>query len=281
MGPWDRIAVDDRHGVCGATVPDEGEDVENLELVRRIEAVVARAWPPLSRQTLHGWVMRHSDGVTRRANSVYPVAWDESAALGDALDGVETFYRERGLLPRFQMSPAALPTGLDDVLAARGYRVSALTAVQTVSLAAAMQRLPQAGGWRVEVDATPGPAWLAIYADAEGASEKSLQTRRAIMAAVTDNGCCVVAYDDAGRAVAVGSAVAAEGYMGVFNVTTVPASRRRGAALAVMGALAGWGATQQVDQIYLQVMANNAPALALYARLGFATCYHYHYRELA
>ena len=251
MGPWDRIAVDDRHGVCGATVPDEGEDVENLELVRRIEAVVARAWPPLSRQTLHGWVMRHSDGVTRRANSVYPVAWDESAALGDALDGVETFYRERGLLPRFQMSPAAL------------------------------QRLPQAGGWRVEVDATPGPAWLAIYADAEGASEKSLQTRRAIMAAVTDNGCCVVAYDDAGRAVAVGSAVAAEGYMGVFNVTTVPASRRRGAALAVMGALAGWGATQQVDQIYLQVMANNAPALALYARLGFATCYHYHYRELA
>jgi ribosomal protein S18 acetylase RimI-like enzyme len=32
---------------------------------------------------------------------------------------------------------------------------------------------------------------------------------------------------------------------------------------------------------YLQVMDQNAAAQALYARVGFETLYHYHYREKA
>jgi ribosomal protein S18 acetylase RimI-like enzyme len=44
--------------------------------------------------------------------------------------------------------------------------------------------------------------------------------------------------------------------------------------------LAQWGQIYQARQLYLQVMADNAPALALYERLGFETLYHYHYREL-
>jgi ribosomal protein S18 acetylase RimI-like enzyme len=142
-----------------------------------------------------------------------------------------------------------------------------------------VQRFAGIGSWRVAAADAPDPAWLDVYAGAEGADGRSLAVRRAIMAAIPDRACYVVAHDAAGQPAAVGSAIAADGYLGFFNVATVPTQRRRGAARAVMGALLEWGAAVGAVEAYLQVMTDNTPGLALYASLGFETCYHYHYRE--
>ena len=55
--------------------------------------------------------------------------------------------------------------------------------------------------------------------------------------------------------------------------------RRQGAATTILHALAGWSKEQGASQLYLQVMDENKPARRLYARAGFDTVYHYHYRE--
>ena len=46
-----------------------------------------------------------------------------------------------------------------------------------------------------------------------------------------------------------------------------------------MAALLEWGAERGATTAYLQVIGDNVPALALYARLGFVT--HHAYRYLA
>jgi ribosomal protein S18 acetylase RimI-like enzyme len=46
-----------------------------------------------------------------------------------------------------------------------------------------------------------------------------------------------------------------------------------------MAALLEWGAERGATTAYLQVLGDNAPALALYERLGFVT--HHAYRYLA
>src|SRR5690606_34181519 len=80
-----------------------------------------------------------------------------------------------------------------------------------------------------------------------------------------------------GRLAAVALGVVERGWLGLFSVATHPEYRRRGLGLATLAALAAWAAGHGAERCYLQVFSTNAPALALYARLGFATRYDYWY----
>jgi ribosomal protein S18 acetylase RimI-like enzyme len=60
---------------------------------------------------------------------------------------------------------------------------------------------------------------------------------------------------------------------------TRPEFRRQGAASALLYALADWGKQHKASQMYLQVMENNPPALALYAKAGFEKQYQYWYAQ--
>jgi ribosomal protein S18 acetylase RimI-like enzyme len=65
----------------------------------------------------------------------------------------------------------------------------------------------------------------------------------------------------------------------VTALTVAEPARRRGLATAVTAALAAWGAGRGATSCLLQVAADNAPALALYARLGFTEHHRYWYRS--
>ena len=54
-------------------------------------------------------------------------------------------------------------------------------------------------------------------------------------------------------------------------VTTRADARRQGSALAVLTAVSHWASVQDIDRIGLQVVADNAPAVALYQHIGFVT----------
>jgi len=58
----------------------------------------------------------------------------------------------------------------------------------------------------------------------------------------------------------------------------LPAARRRGAARAVLAALAADAREEGVEGLYLQVERSNAAAIALYASASFRELYGYHYR---
>ena len=77
--------------------------------------------------------------------------------------------------------------------------------------------------------------------------------------------------------VARGTAAFSDDWVGFRGIEVVAAHRRQGHALTVMAALVGWGAERGATTAYLQVLADNTPALALYARLGFRTHHRYRY----
>jgi ribosomal protein S18 acetylase RimI-like enzyme len=59
----------------------------------------------------------------------------------------------------------------------------------------------------------------------------------------------------------------------------MPEARGRGAGRELIRVLAAWAEAQGTPNLYLQVEAENAPALALYAKAGFTEALTYHYRS--
>jgi hypothetical protein len=58
-----------------------------------------------------GWLLRSATGGYSRTNSVWPARFDDGTDLDVAIDAAETYYRRRGLAPRFQVLSIARPGG--------------------------------------------------------------------------------------------------------------------------------------------------------------------------
>jgi len=248
------------------------------KLIRYIEELAANAWPAAVMQEVDGWRLRFNWGVTRRANSVWPNQARGDHSLDEKLRWVEDFYGRWGGTARYQMCPAAQPAGLDRILAERGYTATSQTAIQIAPIAEVLARSRANLAHSVKVGDHFGEAWFATYCQAEGVSAPTAEIRRGILQRIGPRpGFALLEID--GEAVALGLGVVERGWLGVFSMATRPEFRRRGAATAVLQTLAEWGQQHQASHMYLQVVAENAPALALYGGLGFETLYHYYYRE--
>jgi N-acetylglutamate synthase len=232
-----------------------------------LESVAARGLRPADEHRLGDWVLRANGGFTRRANSLLPLGRPDRP-LDDALAFAHDWYAERGLPVQLHV-PTEARRLLDAELGERGWPADQHTQV----LVARLDALAAVDGSAVEVATTPDDAWLALYRGGRGLTEpaRSLLTRHDTVAFAS------LRLD--GRTVAVGRGAVDDGWLGVMAVEVEPGRRRRGLAAAVMAALWQWGAQREAQRGYLQVSADNAPAIALYTKLGYWVHHDYHYRR--
>ncbi|HST03337.1 MAG TPA: GNAT family N-acetyltransferase [Chloroflexia bacterium] len=242
-----------------------------------LDELAANAWPPIVQQGLEGWRVRASDGVTRRANSVLSIG--PAPTYSDWFEDIEAFYVRRGLPVRFQVSPAS-PTDLDGFLETRGYKFDAETSVMTAATATVCEHAPSTSPVRVEAQPWVTSTWLDAFLQIEGFPPTKRHTYEHILRSITPLACFVLASDGA-QPVGTGLAVAERGWAGLFCIATAESHRRQGIALRIISALADWSQQQGAHNLYLQVTANNKPAVSLYERLSFSHFYSYHYREKA
>jgi len=247
-----------------------------------LEAIAARAWPAVETSERDGWWLRAGPEETWRTRSVLPQPPTPASrlrSLDERIAEVEAFYRERALPPRFQMHDAAAPEGLDAELAARGYTAAKPTHVLVAAIDVVLERTAASGGAPREV-ATAERAdarWLAAYGRLQGLDAASLAQRAALFARIGP--ACVHGRIEASDGpLAAGFVVCEAGFAGLFGLVTASPARRRGLATALLRALFGAARERGAREAYLQVEAENTPALALYARCGFARHHGYHYR---
>jgi ribosomal protein S18 acetylase RimI-like enzyme len=243
--------------------------------IRKLEELAANAWPAAVVQAVDGWRLRFNHGVTRRANSVWPNAWSGSLALDERLALVEDFYARRGVVARFQLTPVAEPSGVDALLARRGYALEESVHVQIAETRDVLERTRQS--CEVAIAAGPSDSWTHT---AWPESELDPAVRRATVERIGPETACAIALT-AGEPAGVALGVSERGFVGLFCFHTLPGFRRSGVARSLLHALAGWAHSRSAASLYLQVHNSNAPARALYARAGFETLYRYHYRTQA
>jgi GNAT superfamily N-acetyltransferase len=250
------------------------------EEVRLLDELGANAAAATTVQIIDGWWLRAApDYPFRRCNSALPYSGD-SLDLEARIGIVEDFYGERELPARFQMSPAALPVGLDDLLEARGYEIEEPTLVLTTETSRVAERTRRDEADAVTVGEGIDEYWVAEFASAFGDDDVGRDRLRAYGHLLRHLGPAVAtAVLPVGETpAAIGLGVLERGWMGVYSMGTRPEARRRGAATAVLHALSRWAETRGAVHTYLQVEATNDGARQLYVRAGFEIAYRYHYR---
>ena len=85
---------------------------------------------------------------------------------------------------------------------------------------------------------------------------------------------------DGGAVLACGQTAVESELVGLYDVFTAPEVRGQGLARRLCSALLARAGAAGASMAYLQVDADNAPARAIYQRLGFDDAYSYHYRAL-
>lgn len=241
-------------------------------LVRGLQERAVGALPAEVTEDVGGWWLRHAPSCPRWVGAVLPHGAVEPGELEHRIAEAETFYAGHGAAPRFQISPPVCPDGLDALLAERGYHRWSPASLQVASTAEVLEHR-QDGAVRVRVEDRPSPAWF----EARRAVQGNDGGEREMLGRVTRPS----AYASAmvgNDVVSVGRAVADTGWAGVFSMATLPQARGRGAARAVLAALAEWARSHRADHLYLQMERDNAPALRLYERAGFRELCGYHYR---
>jgi GNAT superfamily N-acetyltransferase len=240
--------------------------------VRLTEELAMHAWPAAESEPLDGWWLRFNHGVTRRSNSVWPNHGEGRLPTHERIARAEAFYAARGLQPRFQLTPAAVPGDLDARLAERGYRIEESTHVQVARTREVAERAT--ARCPVEIAPDSHDVWTAT---AWPAPADRADVRRPTVERIEPETAFALARLD-GEPAGVALGVAERGRVGGFCFHTLPSARRRGVAGALLGALARWGLERDCGQFYLQVEDRNTGARALYAGAGFETAYRYHYR---
>ncbi len=240
-----------------------------------LEQVAANAWIAHDTERLGGWLLRANNGVTRRANSVLPIG-PPVLPLDEVIEKVIDFYKERNLLPRFQMSEASKPIELDRDLSERGFSVGLQVELHT---AAINHLVKKESVIDVLISNRITDSWMSVYSESSGYDASTMETRKDLMNRTSLHKVFALARINR-EPVGVGFGVVEDKWLGLFNVAVHPSMRGKGVAQAVNIALAKWGHQRNARSAYLQVESENLPALKLYNKLGFHHVYTYWYRKL-
>lgn len=236
------VAIETAHIVSGKPVPPR-PSTRHRVTAQEAQRRALSLWPDLETEPLGDWVLRHSATSTaRRANSVLAMS---PSGVPDDYERVLAFYEAHGSRP----IAAVVPDSAEDALF-RGH------------------------GWGLESHDADTLFQIAGVSQALRALRGSRRARPP------------ATYEEAGDLVTVrigdrasGVAAYADDWVGFRGIEVAPEHRRQGLGLVVMDALLEWGAERGATTAYLQVLGDNAPALAMYEQLGFTT--HHAYRYLA
>ncbi|MCH8612942.1 GNAT family N-acetyltransferase [Arsenicicoccus dermatophilus] len=233
-----------------------------------LQRLAARGWPGLEQERLGGWLLRYAGGHTRRANSAL-VAGDPGCDVAAAIDLAQERYRERGLVPTFQVTPDSDSSGpVDRILDERGL----VRCAPSLTLVTDLRRhadSPVPAALSVTWSDRPDPDWLA-------ASDPVHPQKAAVMAASRAR---YLTLGHEGTPVGRARVALVVDWGGLTDLVLAPHLRGRG-----WGRAAIHEAVRETRRCggrfgYLQVLEDNTVARGLYASLGWQVHHRYHYRE--
>ena len=247
-----------------------------IESPVEIEQLSLNAWPSSQTYLYGGMVVRRANGYTKRANSatvLFDATW-----TAEKQRWVEQFYGQHQQPAIFRLLSFNGASQFDERLKTAGYEKIDLTHVMTCTLDQANpdHQLDH----RCQI--LPLDAWLEIFhtLDQSKLGDQKKQLHHGILEQIPGRLCPMILAINK-KPVACGLGVLDGGAVGLFDIVTGEAYRQKGYGSALIHGLLDWGRTHGAMFSFLQVMAQNEPAINLYVKKGFKRAYFYWYRKNA
>ncbi|RST86131.1 GNAT family N-acetyltransferase [Aquibium carbonis] len=244
-----------------------------LAMVRRYEAAGFRAWPASFVQYDGTWVIRLTAGLpAKRLNSINPLDPGDGSNILDRIARAERRFDAYGRPLTFRISPLAganLTRHLDrERWLSFSESIVMRLALDNAHLIGVMDQIPMKDIGRFV------SAALQVH-NMEPAMRPGLS--EVIGSIEPEAGLFVSKEGD--EPVATAICVQDRDLAGLFEVATKPELRGKGFGRQVVLSALKWARHRGAREAWLQVEADNAPAVTLYRSLGFADVYRYHYRR--
>ena len=242
-------------------------------MIKKLEQISYNAWPGLKTIVYDGWILRLSDGVTRRANSINPI-FESTIDTNIKIDFCETLFRENHLPVIYKMTSQTHPHDLDFILEDKGYIFDAETSVQVLQLEKTkLQNVSD----KIQIKETLDENWLDRFLMFNGYDIKKKTGFENIMRHIAlKTGFLDFKID--GKSVGCGLGVIEGNFIGLFDIVIAPDYKGQGYGKQLIESLLDWGRINGCKTEYLQVMTNNSIAQNLYKKIGFEEVYKYWYR---
>lgn len=247
--------------------------MDNKSQLQRIEELSMNALPAIQTQIFDGWILRFSNGYTKRANSINPIYFS-SENLKSKIKNSEQMYRERNLPVIYKMTPNVCPKDLDNALEKSGYIPDSLTSVQVLPIKEI--EVPPVNN--VEVYNKLHKKWFANFCAFNKIRKNDQRSLKIMLNNIISKTCFILLTDDDKKVLACGLGVLQGEYIGLFDIVTNEKYRNKGYGKVLILNILHWGKKNGAKKAYLQVVVNNTPALNLYSSLGFEEKYRYWYR---
>ena len=244
--------------------------------IRFFEELASNAHVALNVHQYDGWLMRFSNGYTRRANSI-SVIYPSTISLNEKIEYCEECYKKQGLPCLFKLTDDASDRELNTLLESREYEVVTSTDLLVLNLKKLDSWQPTNTDSQAVFLDTPTEEWLAAYFPFEGITDEWKKTTFRQMLSKVQVKTIYCAIMNEGKIVACASAAIEHGYMLLQNVVVDPAARGKGFGKIVCQSLIKKAKEEGADYSYLQVVQTNTVAYNLYSKLGFEKEYSYWY----
>jgi len=243
------------------------------ELAWKAEQACLNAWPALHNVVYNDWIVRFSEGLTRRANSVNPLR-STARADGASIQLFENLFRAQELPLIFRI-PTLLDPSVDRALERLGFTAEGESCVIYADIGAVEAKPDRA----VEVSSHVDEDWLhAMNVMQNRTEEQSEIFDQLVLSIAVPAG--YATFRNGEEVVAQAYGVIHDDLLCCESVITSASARGKGVGRRLMSALFAWAAAQGAAGVCLQVEAANKAGLALYSGLGMKTeLSRYHYRR--
>lgn len=246
--------------------------MSKLAQIRRMEAVSFRSFPSTSTQFNGTWAIRLTAGhPAKRLNSVNPLDPSDTARLEERIHIAEQRFKSFGRPLTFRLTPLA-PESLRSLLKNDGWQPFEESIVMVADLrdrdfSDVIDQVPLKD---------PGP-WIDAFIDLSHEPHNLKPGFAEVIGATQPETGLFIHAEERSPTASVLRCVHDRDVVGVFDLVTNPHLRRRGNGKAVMEVGLKWAKNRGASSAWLQVVADNLPAISLYESLGFKELYRYKY----